>query len=128
LQEFFPLIYTQYNSSGHFRLFEGRLIKVESTPKNYSKNKIKNGQIIALSLKEQMKTSVIKKDTAAPYNDVANNKFLKCNSCVRLSNFSSKEQMKMEVMGIHTKTSDSTTLKGAMDKCSLCGADLPQSK
>jgi hypothetical protein len=29
LQEFFPLIYTQYNSSGHFRLFEGRLIRLK---------------------------------------------------------------------------------------------------
>jgi len=44
--------------------------------------------------------------------------------CVKLSNFSLKEQMKMEVMGIYTKTKDSTMLKGAMDKCSYCGAYL----
>ena len=109
-------------------LMKMEVIKVQSTPKNYSKNVMNNGQTTILSLKEQMKTSVINKNTVSTYNDVANNKFRKCASCVRLSNFSLKEQMKMEVMGIYTKTKDSTMLKEAMDKCSHCGADLPQRK
>ena len=109
-------------------LMKMEVIKVQSTQKNYSKNVINNGQTTILSLKEQMKTSVINKTTVSPYNDVANNNFRKCTSCVRLSNFSLKEQMKMEVMGIYTKTNDSTKLKGGKDKCSRCGADLPQRK
>ena len=109
-------------------LMKMEVIKVQSTPKNYSKNEIKNEQTIALSLKEQMKISVIKKTPASSYYDIANNNFRKCTSCVRLSNFSLKEQMKMEVMGIHTKANDSTTLNGAINKCLHCGVDLPQIK
>ena len=123
-----PEFEQSHSTKSKKELMKMEVIKAQSTPKNYSKNERKNEQTIALSLKEQMKTSVIRKTPASPYYGMANNTFRKCTSCVRLSNFSLKEQMKMEVMGIYTKTKDSTTLKGAINKCLHCGADLPQPK
>lgn len=94
------------------------------TTSEYSKNDL----VTNLSIKEQMKTSVIKVNAATQYQDIASNKSDKCPACFTLSNLSPKEQMKMKVMDLFTCPMGLGTPGHSSDKCSICGMDLTANK
>lgn len=108
-------------------LMKMEVMKIQNDPIISDKKLINTEGSPILSIKEQMKTGVMKLEPVAQYYVVGTNGSAKCTPCIKFGNLSVKEQMKIRVVGldVHPASVDTTGLEANL--CSICKMDISTS-
>ena len=127
------VVYAQNNTFGNQyghstrskkELMKMEVMKIPSTQQNDERKSLKKSVVINLSPKEQMKTSVVNLAPGTQYNSVKVNRSGKCTACLKMTHLSSKEKMKMTIVGSDTCPVNIGSSIVEANNCIICKMDV----